>query len=82
VTLEETLRQIVREEIATVIELLTRPKIEAEVLDSAEAATFLKMPVDTLRKRAAKGDIPSFKSGNLVRFRVSELKAYLAERKR
>lgn len=81
-TLEDTLRQIVREEIARAIEPLTRPRVEAEVLDSEDAAAMLAIPVDSLRKKAARGEVPSFKVGSLLRFRVSELRAWLDERKR
>lgn len=74
-TFEETLRRIVREEIAAALEPLMKPRAEPAVLDTEEAATLLKLPVDTIRKKAAKGEIPSFKMGILVRFRRAELEA-------
>ena len=49
----------------------------APVLNSDEAAAYLKMPVGVLRKRVRKGEVPSFKIGSLLRFRVTELEAWL-----
>lgn len=82
-TFEETIRQIVREEIAAALEpLKSAPPVESAVLDTEKAAAYLSMPVDSLRKRAAKGEIPSFKMGTHVRFRKAELEAWLTERSR
>jgi len=81
-TLEETLRKIVREEVDRVVELLQKPTVQAAVLDAEEAAKMLKMPVDSVRKRAARGEIPSFKMGTHVRFRVAELQAWVEGRGR
>lgn len=47
------------------------------VLTSEEAAAFLKMPVGVLRKRVRDGEVPSFKIGKVLRFRVTELEAWL-----
>jgi excisionase family DNA binding protein len=48
-----------------------------DVMNSEEAADFLRMPVGTLRKRTRKGEIPSCKIGSLLRYRRSELQAWL-----
>ena len=47
------------------------------VLTPDEAAAFLKMPVDVLRKRARAGEVPSFKVGSLWRFRVTDLDSWV-----
>lgn len=74
--LADLIRAAVRAELAE-----QRPKPLASVLTSEEAANFLKLPIDTLRKRVRKGEIPSFKIGALLRFRVSELEAFVKESK-
>jgi len=74
--LADLVRSAVRAELAE-----QRPQPLAAVLNSDEAAQFLKMPIDTLRKRVRKGEIPSFKIGALLRFRVSELEAFVKEAK-
>lgn len=48
------------------------------VMSAEEAAKFLKMPVNILRKKAREGAIESFKIGALVRFRLSQLNTFLA----
>jgi len=52
------------------------------VLTSEEAATFLKMPVEVLRRRAREDEIPSFKIGSLLRFYVSDLREFLEEQRK
>lgn len=52
------------------------------VLTAEQAADFLQLPVNVLRKRARAGLIPSFKIGVLFRFRESELNAWMAEQPR
>jgi excisionase family DNA binding protein len=72
----DDLAVLVRREVAAALAEY-RPGPIAPVLDSEEAAAFLKMPIDTLRKRVREGKIPSFKIGALLRFRVSELEAFV-----
>lgn len=76
----EQLRELVRSAVRD--ELRDRPvKAKPTVLDSDEAADFLRLPVDTLRKRVRAGEIPSFKIGSLLRFRVAELEQWIADQK-
>jgi excisionase family DNA binding protein len=74
--LTELIRSAVRDELRGQ-PISTKPA----VLDSEEAATLLRLPVDTLRKRVRAGEIPSFKIGSLLRFRVAELDQWIAEQK-
>lgn len=75
------LRALVRDEVSAALAQV-RPVTEpTPVLDSEGAARFLHLPVDTLRKRVRAGEIPSFKIGNLLRFRVAELEAWIDSRK-
>lgn len=74
----EQLAEIVRREVKAALEEERNiPVARVSVLTSEEAAAYLKMPVDVLRKRVRKGEVPSFKIGSLLRFRISELDAWL-----
>jgi len=77
----DQLRELVREEVRAVL-AAAPTQTETAVMDTEKAAVYLDIPVDSLRKRAAKGEIPSFKMGTHVRFRKAELEGWLAERKR
>lgn len=50
--------------------------MRSPILDSEEAADYLRMPVGVLRKRTAKGEIPHFKIGAVLRYRVTELDSF------
>lgn len=79
----DDLAALVRREVAAALaEFRPSSAPQSAVLDSEEAAAYLKMPVDTLRKRVRRGEIPSFKMGSLLRFRVSDLEALVAGEKR
>jgi excisionase family DNA binding protein len=71
------LRELVRDEVSAALAQSRPAPAPASVLNSDEAAQFLKMPVDTLRKRVRAGEVPSFKIGNLLRFRVADLEGYI-----
>jgi len=47
------------------------------VLTTREAAEFLKCSVETLKRRAAAGEIPAAKTGREWRFLLDELEAWL-----
>lgn len=46
-------------------------------IDYDEAAEYLSMPLGTLRNKVSAGEIPHYKRGRIVRFRRSELDAYM-----
>lgn len=71
------LAELVRREVRAALDEARPAPAPASVLNSDEAAQFLKMPVDTLRKRVRAGEVPSFKIGNLLRFRVADLEGYI-----
>lgn len=76
------LAELVRSEVkAALLAQSALVSLPPEVLTSEEAATFLKMPVEVLRKRARENEIPSFKIGSLLRFYVSDLKSYLEQQR-
>ena len=54
-----------------------QPSFEV-MLDSDEAAAFLKIHPKTLQRMARQGRVPAFRIGDLWRFRASELDAWLA----
>jgi excisionase family DNA binding protein len=84
VTLDtEQLAAIIRQEVRTALaEQAVQKSGMDPVLTTEEAAEFLKMPVNVLRKRARAGELPSFKIGALFRFRASELNAWMATQPR
>ena len=72
------LSELIRAEVkAALLAQSTISALPPAVLTSDEAAAFLKMPVEVLRRRVRDGEIPSFKIGPLLRFYVSDLKGYL-----
>ncbi len=73
----DQLRSLIREELRAVSS--SQPRIELPpVLTSDQAATYLAMPVAVLRKRTAKGEVPSFKIGAVLRYRRAELDEWIA----
>jgi excisionase family DNA binding protein len=50
-----------------------------EILEHDEVAAYLKAGKRTVYRLAKKGEIPAFKLGGTLRFRCSELKAWIAE---
>lgn len=71
----EQLRELVRSEVqAGFAAAANAPAaVSPAVLSTEAAAKYLSIPVSVLRKRAAKGEVPSFKVGALLRFNVAEL---------
>lgn len=47
------------------------------LLDASEAAALLKINAITLKRMAARGEVPAFKIGDLWRFRASALDKWL-----
>lgn len=75
--LETTIRRVIREELAAVVaELRDRPE-PAEWLTTAQAAAIPGWHPKTLQRKARAGEIPSTKVGTDLRFRRSDLEAYL-----
>jgi excisionase family DNA binding protein len=70
------LSDLVRDEVRAAL-AEQRPAAPPAVLTSEEAAAYLKMPVNVLRKRVRKGEVPSFKIGALLRFRLTDLDAWI-----
>jgi excisionase family DNA binding protein len=58
---------------------MTKDKFE-EVLTTAEAAAFLKIPIGSFRNKLSRGEIKYHKIGRLNRFKKSELIASLISR--
>ena len=47
------------------------------VVDSEEAASFLKINSKTLQRMARNGEVPGYRIGKLWKFRISDLDAWL-----
>lgn len=75
-TVEELTDLIRREVGAALRDHAPAAKSRSPILDSEEAADYLRMPVGVLRKRTAKGEIPHFKIGAVLRYRVTELDSF------
>lgn len=75
----EQLRELVRAEVqAGLAAVAHQPApVAVAVLTTEDAAKYLSIPVSVLRKRAAKGEVPSFKVGALLRFNVAHLDAWM-----
>jgi excisionase family DNA binding protein len=83
VTLDtEQLAAIVRREVEAALAHAGPQRLPDPVLTTEQAAEFLQMPINVLRKRARDGVVPSFKIGSLTRFRISELNVWLAAQPR
>ncbi len=54
---------------------------DSDVLNAGEAAVFLRAHVETVRRLARRGDIPSFKMGKDWRFRKDELLRWSEEQR-
>ena len=79
----DDLQTIIRAEVSAALRERGPSVVNAPaVLTPEEAAAFLKMPVDVLRKRARAGELPSFKMGSLWRFRVADLDAWVESLKK
>jgi excisionase family DNA binding protein len=82
-SLEDSIREIVRQEIRSALaDAAKAAGVAPSVLTSEEAAKLLRMPIDVLRKRVRKGEIPAIKIGSLLRFRVVDLDAWLESLKK
>lgn len=49
-----------------------------EIMTSQEAAEYLRLGIDTLKRKARAGDIPAAKVGRSWRFRKADLDAWLS----
>ena len=59
---------------------MPRDPIESNrLLKPAEAARFLGLAEGTVRNKASAGELPTVKLGTALRFRLSELEAWIAE---
>lgn len=73
----EQLRELVRSELKAAMQSRGQAEAPAPVLTSEEAARYLAMPVAVLRKRTARGEVPSFKVGAVLRYRREELDEWI-----
>ncbi len=82
ITVEE-LATIVRDEVkAALREQAPQVKPRSPYLDSEEAADYLRMPIGVLRKRTAKGEIPHFKIGAVLRYEIAVLDTWCTAQKK
>lgn len=58
---------------------MERNHLPDRLLTAAEAARYLGYSEGTIRNKASRGEIPSVKLGHALRFRLSELDAWIAE---
>jgi excisionase family DNA binding protein len=80
VTLDvEQLAALVRREVEAALANAGPQRPADPVMTTEQAAEFLQMPINVLRKRARDGVVPSFKIGALTRFRLSALNTWLAD---
>lgn len=76
------LSELIRAEVkAALVAQNALASLPPTVLTSEEAAAYLKMPVEVLRKRARENEVPSFKIGSLLRFYVTDLKDFLDQQR-
>ena len=73
----EELAALIRDEVKAALSDAELDSVKTTILTSEEAAAYLKMPVQVLRKRTRKGEVPSFKIGSLLRYRITELEDWL-----
>jgi excisionase family DNA binding protein len=79
----EELQDLVRSEVRDAIRNHSpQVKPRSPFLDSEEAAEYLRMPVGVLRKRTAKGEIPHFKIGAVLRYKITDLDAFCEAQKK
>jgi excisionase family DNA binding protein len=52
--------------------------VKPAVLTTREAAQYLKISLPTLHRRVREGEIPYFRIGRALRFRVEDLDAFVA----
>jgi excisionase family DNA binding protein len=78
-SLEDTLRQIVREELALVVAQLSQPKGVKAHVSSTELMESLNISRGTLRKMMAEG-LPHTRPGKFPRFDVADVERWLRER--
>jgi excisionase family DNA binding protein len=86
--LREFLREIVRDELAQIVEALRRLEsalsasnsTPLEYLGAEEAADIAGVTPDTVRAWVRRGDLPRHRAGRLVRIRRDELEAFLGRR--
>ena len=59
---------------------MTDSDLKDRLLTASQAAHYLGYAEGTVRNKAADGEIPSVKLGTALRFRLSELDAWIEER--
>lgn len=72
----DQLRAIVKDEITIALDNHS-PPVTDEIMTIKEAASYLKIPVNTIYKMCAERTIPYFKPGKANLFYKSELKKWL-----
>jgi excisionase family DNA binding protein len=76
--IEERLREVIREEIRSA---LKERKPEPLLLNTEQAAEKLQLPVSWVASAARDGRLPCVKLGHHVRFKVSDLEAFIDEQR-
>lgn len=78
---ESALREIIRDEIRTVIrqELGRKPAAAGDYVSVSEAAQIASVQAQTIRAWVRSGKLTEYKAGRVLRVRRSELEAFLAK---
>ncbi len=66
---------------ATAVKRMSAAKQQEPLCRAKDVADLLGSSVSHVYRSAARGEIPSYRIGSLVRFRMSEIEACLAERR-
>ncbi len=80
--LRGVLRDVLREELPRLLAELRPARADGDLLDVDTAARRLGLGVSTVRKLAAKCDLPSVPIGRRLLFRPADLDAYAEARRR
>jgi excisionase family DNA binding protein len=77
---ESVLREIIRDEVRTVIrqEMGNKPAAAGDYVSVAEAAQIASVQGQTIRSWIRSGDLTGYKAGRVLRVRRTELEAFLA----
>lgn len=73
----DQLRQLIREEVKAANKERQATTEPPPVLTSEQASVYLQIPLGVLRKRTARGEVPSFKIGAVLRYRRAELDEWI-----
>lgn len=77
----EEFKALLKQAIKEVIKDSHDEPIDDEVMDIHEAARFLRFKVSTVHDKTFKREIPHFKTGKILLFKRSELRAWVESRR-